>query len=222
MLKPHILTSPPGPQAKKIIEKVTIEGQEHLDAALSQGKGAVLMSAHFGSFILMYLRLALAGYKVNSIMRRMRDEDFEKYISHYRDNNGIRTIYAMPRKECVVESLKSLRKNETLVILFDQNYGEDGRVFVDFFGQPAATATGPVIFSQRANAPILPVFIIREKKDHYKIIIEPPVPLSAGPGGEEELTQNVSQLTKVIEEYIRRYPHEWGGWLHRRWKSKQA
>ena len=207
---------------KEILGKVTIEGKEHLDAALKKGHGVILLSAHFGNFILMYLRIALAGYKTNCIMRRVRDEQFEKYISDFRNENGIQTIYSLPHRQCVVNSLKRLRDNQILFILLDQNYGDDGGVFVDFFGRQAATATGPVVFSNRSGAPILPVFILSNGVNRYKIIIDPPVKLDADPGGESELTQNVAQLTKIIEKYIRLYPHEWGGWLHRRWKTKLA
>ena len=207
---------------KEILEKVTIEGKETLDAALKKGQGVIFLSAHFGNFILMYLRIALAGYKTNCIMRRVRDEQFEKYISNFRNENGIQTIYSLPHRQCVGNSLKRLRDNQILFILLDQNYGEDGRVFVDFFGQPAATATGPVVFSNRSGAPILPVFIVGNGVNRYKIMIDPPVKLAAIQGGQSEMVDNVAQLTKIIEKYIRRYPHEWGGWLHRRWKSKVA
>jgi KDO2-lipid IV(A) lauroyltransferase len=205
----------------KVIEKVTIEGQENLNAVLEQGHGAILLSAHFGNFILMYMRMALAGYKTNCIMRRMRDEQFEEYISDFRKKNGIGTIYSLPHRQCIGHSLKILRENQILFILLDQNYGEEGRVFVDFFGQPAATATGPVVFSGRSGAPILPVFIRHNGADHYKIVIDPPVKFESSPAtGEAEIVEKTAQLTKIIEEYIRRYPYEWGGWMHRRWKTK--
>ena len=207
---------------KEVLGKVTIEGKENLDAALKKGNGVILLSAHFGNFILMYLRIALAGYKTNCIMRRVRDEQFEKYISDFRNENGIQTIYSLPHRQCVGNSLKRLRDNQILFILLDQNYGEEGGVFVDFFGQPAATATGPVVFSNRSGAPILPVFIVGNGENRYKIIIDPPVKLEGTEDGKSELVNNVAQLTKIIEKYIRLYPHEWGGWLHRRWKTKLA
>jgi KDO2-lipid IV(A) lauroyltransferase len=208
---------------KKIMEKVTIEGKENLDEALNKGRGAILLSAHFGDFILMYLRVALAGYKTNCIMRRMKDAQFEEYISDYLNKNGVRKIYSLPHRQCVARSLKSLHDNQILFILLDQNYGEDGGVFVDFFGQPAATATGPVVFSQRSGAPILPVFIVRDgTAGRHKIIIDPPVKLEAAQDEQSGLTGNTAQLTKIIEGYIRSYPHEWGGWMHRRWKSKMV
>jgi KDO2-lipid IV(A) lauroyltransferase len=207
---------------KKNVEMVSIEGQENLDKALAAGHGAILLSAHFGNFILMYMRMVLAGYKVNCIMRRVRDEEFEKYISKFRNENGIQTIYSLPHRQCVVNSIKRLRDNEVLFILLDQNYGDVGGVYVDFFGQPAATATGPVVFSERTGAPILPIFILGNGKGRYKIKIEKPVEFDPSIKGEQAVLQNVAVLTKIIEGYIRRYPTEWVGWLHRRWKSKLA
>jgi Kdo2-lipid IVA lauroyltransferase/acyltransferase len=207
---------------QRVIDKVSIVGQEHLEEVLKQGKGAVLLSAHFGNFILMFLRMALAGYKTNVIMRRMKDKHFENYISAFRNENGMRTIYAQPRQECVEKSLKVLRDNQLLFILLDQNYGEEGGVYVDFFGRPAATATGPVIFSARARAPILPVFIVRDGADRYKIRIDPPVKFTEAQDSASRLVAQTAQLTKIIEDVIRRYPQEWGGWMHRRWKNQEA
>ena len=205
---------------EEIVEKVTIEGKENLDEALKKGQGAILLSAHFGNFPLMFGRMALAGYKTNCIMRRMRDGQFDKYVSNFSNENGVRAIYSLPHRQCLEHSLKSLRDNQILFILLDQNYGEAGGVFVDFFGHPAATATGPVIFSYRSGAPILPVFIVRDRVDQYKIIIDSPVMLEAIQNEQLGLVRNTAQLTKIIEGYIRRYPHEWVGWMHRRWKSK--
>lgn len=207
---------------KEIVKRVIFEGKENLDNALKQGHGVILLSAHFGNFILMYLRMALEGYKTNCIMRRMRDEDFEKYITELRNKGGIQTIYSLPHRQCIARSLKTLMNNQVLFMLLDQHYGEGGRVLVDFFGQPAATATGPVVFSNRSGAPILPVFMVQTGENRHKIIIDPPVKFDAVEGKEPDLAHSVGQLTKIIEKYIRLYPSEWGGWMHRRWKGATA
>ena len=119
----------------------------------------------------------------------------------------------------VTDSLKVLRDNEILFIPIDQNFGSDGGVFVNFFGQKAATATGPVVFANRTKAPIIPMFIIHEDEDRHKVIIEPPLVLEEGRDEKETLYINTSKLTNLIEHYIRLYPYEWA-WMHRRWKSK--
>ena len=207
---------------KKVIQNVTIEGKENLDQALARGQGAILLSAHFGNFGLMFLRIASAGYKTNCIMRRMRDEQMEQYVSDYSHQNGVVPIFALPHGQCVRDALSSLKANHVLFILLDQNYGEDGSVFVDFFGQAAATATGPVVISHRSGAPILPVFIVSAQGGQYKIIIDPPVEFQAASHEQAGVMHNTAQLTKIIEGYIRQYPCQWGGWMHRRWKTRPA
>jgi KDO2-lipid IV(A) lauroyltransferase len=198
-------------------QKVRIEGRAHLDKALSGGRGAILVSAHFGNFPLMLLHLAQEGYKTNAIIRRMRDQKMDEHLLKKRDTFGIITIYSTPRKACVDRSLKALRNNELLFIQLDQNFGTGG-IFVDFFGMKAATATGPAVFALRTGAPILPAFIIRGKDNKFKIVIEPAMHIKRE-HSDTVIKDTVQKLTNIIETYIRKYPAEWG-WIHRRWKSR--
>ena len=204
---------------KEIAQFVSVEGQEHLDQAVKQGRGVIAVTAHFGNFPLMMLYFAHQGYPTNAIIRPTRDKKLEKYLFRKRHKHGIKTVYAIPRKECVVNSIKALKNNEVLFIALDQNFGSDGGVFVDFFGQKAATAPGPVIFAKRTDAVILPMFIVRQSDHRHKIIIEPPFSLEMTGEEDQDIQINIGRITTLIEHYIRRYPYEWG-WMHRRWKSK--
>ncbi len=192
--------------------------RENLDRALAEGKGVIAVTAHFGNFPLMLLYLARLGYKTNAIIRPARDEVIEKTFQDTRTRLGLHTIYSYPRVECVKESLRVLRNKEILCIPLDQNFGTGG-VFVEFFGQKAATATGPVVFAARTGAVILPIFIARDADDRHKIMTEPHFAIETRATDEETTQYNVAKITGIIETYIRRYPHEWG-WMHRRWKSK--
>lgn len=200
-------------------QKVFFEGREHLDKALAQGKGVIAVTAHFGNFPLMMLYCARQGYPTSAIIRPARDEKLEQYLFRRRADCGVKTVYAVPRRECVANSLKSLANNEVLFIPLDQNFGSGSGVFVDFFGQKAATATGPVVFARRSKAPIVPMFIVRQKDGAHKVIVEPALELEAGSDEEETVAVNIAKITRLIETYIRRYPYEWG-WMHRRWKSR--
>ncbi|MDP3142616.1 MAG: lysophospholipid acyltransferase family protein [Candidatus Omnitrophota bacterium] len=203
-----------------IKKKARIVGKEHLLKAFKEGRGAIGVSAHFGNFPLLLARLVQEGIKTNAIIRYSRDEKIEKYFEAKRREFGLNTIYSTPRTTCVTNSIKALRNNELLFIPIDQNFGTAG-VFVDFFGRQAATATGPVIFAQRTGAPIVPMFIVREKDDTHRIIIEPPMYIEKKEDNAATIQHNISRITKIIEEYIRKYPQEWG-WIHRRWKSKPS
>jgi len=204
----------------KILNDVTIEGLEYLEDSIRAGNGAIMMSAHFGNFVLMLTRMVIAGYETNCITKRTRDAQFERYITKLRDHRGFKAIYALPRKRCIIESIKALRRNNLLFILFDQNFGSDGQVFVDFLGLKAATATGPVVLAQRTGAPIHPIFIISEGKQKFKIKILKPVAMKFEDGGRRELINHVAKLTGIIEDFVLKYPSQWGGWFHKRWKTK--
>jgi len=199
-------------------KRISLSGKENLERALSNGRGVILVSAHFGNFPLLLARLALDGYKTSGIMKPMHDTRVEKMFLEKRKKYNVKTIYSQPRSVCVNETVRVLRDNEIVFIPIDQNFGSGG-VFVDFFGRKAATATGPVVFAQRTGAALVPCFIIRQPDDSHMIVFEPAIPLREGKDSQETILINIQRLTSVIEAYIRRYPAEWG-WIHRRWKSK--
>ncbi|MFA4842688.1 MAG: lysophospholipid acyltransferase family protein [Candidatus Omnitrophota bacterium] len=201
-------------------ERVQLFGKEYIDRALAQGKGVILVSAHFGNFPLMLSRLALEGYNIAGIMRPMRDSRVERFFLNKRIRLNVKTVYAQPRKACVEESIRVLRNNALLFIPIDQHFGTGG-VFVDFFGKKAATATGPVVLARRTQAKLIPCFILRQRDDTHKIIFEPSLELKDAETDEKTTLINIQRLTDIIESYIRRYPAEWG-WMHRRWKTKPS
>ncbi len=206
---------------EKTKDVFSVEGQEHLDNALAQGKGVVAVTAHFGNFPLMMLYCATMGYNVSTILRPVRDKKLESFLSRKRRETNMGGIYAVPRRKCITDSLKKLRDNGILFIPLDQNHGDRGGVYVDFFGKKAATATGPVVYAKRTGALIVPMFVVREGKDRHKIYIEPPMELEEKEGEDQTVIYNTAKITKIIESYIRRFPHEWG-WMHKRWKSKPS
>ena len=197
---------------------VTLENKHILDEAFSKSRGVILVSGHFGNFPLMMLRLSLEGYQVAGIMRQMRDQRVERIFARLRNELGIKAIYSQPRKACVDTTIRSLKNNEIVCIQLDQNFGTGG-VFVDFFNQRAATATGPVVFSLRTKAALLPCFIVRQNDDTHKIIFESEFDLKQEVNFDRTVLFNIQRLTAIVEYYIRRYPAQWG-WIHRRWKTR--
>ncbi|MEI7998710.1 MAG: lysophospholipid acyltransferase family protein [Candidatus Omnitrophota bacterium] len=206
---------------KMITEKMTFQGKsrENLDAALKDGKGVIAVTAHFGNFSLMFACLAQMGYKTSAIMRPSRDEKLEKPLLDLRNKIGLKTIHSAPKLACVSQTLRTLRDNEIVIIPLDQNHGSKAGVFVEFFGRPSGTASGPVIFAMRTGSPILPIFTVRTGQDTHEIIVEPHFYLETKATDEETVQYNIQKITIIIERYIRKYPQEWG-WMHRRWKSQ--
>ena len=65
----------------KDLSKITlVENEDSLKEALKLGRGVIAVSAHFGNFPLMFVSLVQKGYKVNVVIRGMRDENFGKFM----------------------------------------------------------------------------------------------------------------------------------------------
>ncbi|MCM8774018.1 MAG: lysophospholipid acyltransferase family protein [Candidatus Omnitrophica bacterium] len=205
----------------KALENIRIEGENYLKEALSLGKGVIGLTAHLGNFPLMSMKLAYLGYVVNVMARPMRDEKVGDYLHNLRTNAKVKTILSYPRKECVNQTLRVLRNNEIVIIQMDQNFGTGG-VWVKFFNRLAATPVGPIVFSLRTGAVILPMYIRREGLGRHCIKIFSPFNMEIKDDKDETILVNAIRITKLIENWIVGAPWEWGGWIHRRWKSEPS
>ena len=206
------------PAAPPLIkELVTVHGLEYLDAALSKGKGVVAVSAHMGNFSLIGPRLIMENYPFSLVLRDPRDEILAKLLRDLRNNVGIESIPVHPRRECIAKSLACLKQNGILFLQIDQNASSED-LWVDFFGWQVPTFKGPVVFSMRTGAPLIPMFIVRDSSGQHQLMINPPFTLKRTDNQEDDILHNTSSLTKLIEEYIEKYPTQWW-WFHRRWKK---
>jgi KDO2-lipid IV(A) lauroyltransferase len=93
-------------------------------------------------------------------------------------------------------------------------------VFVDFFGIQACTASGLARIALRTDAAVVPGFTIwDEALGKYRLRFDPALELIRTGDLEADLVANTQMFTKVIEDYVRKYPEQWL-WVHRRWKTR--
>lgn len=199
---------------------VHLEGEDNLKKTLELGQGVIAVSAHLGNFPLMFVFLTQKGYKVNVIIRRMRDKDFSKFIYQLCDKWGIRMIETSPGKQFLRESLAALKRNELLFIMLDEIVDREKGVKVKFLNREVGRAKGPILFLERTSSPILPMFILQDDQKHLKIFIEQPFEIEKGGSAEENMAKNITGLSKIIESFVIRNPFQWGGWLNRKWASR--
>jgi len=201
---------------ERILAKIRIEGREHLDAALAQGKGAIALGAHLGSFTLLGTRLAVEGYPFNVILNESNFPRLMKRIREYSRRVGQKSFSPKPASTSVKKSMNCLRRNEILYLVADQQQRRGG-IPVSFFGQTAYTPPGPAIFSLKTGAPILPMYVLREKGIPKTLFIENPLEIKRTFNERKDTELLTAQFTKTIEKIVRRYPSQWA-WLNRRWK----
>jgi len=199
-------------------EKFVLEGEENLKRALFQRKGVIGLCAHFGNFTLMGIGLTSRGYPYALIVRPADESRVEGYFQKWRDKLGYDSIPAFPRSTAVRRSLGALHHNKILALFADQNKAKGG-VFVDFFGRPAGTVVGPAVMALKTGAPVVPIFNVRQGVNKHKVIIGPPVEFEISGNQDKDILSVTAKITKVIEEFVRRYHTHWW-WFHNRWKAK--
>ncbi|MBN2031469.1 lysophospholipid acyltransferase family protein [bacterium] len=196
-----------------VLSLFSVKGIEHIDWALKQGKGGVLIAGHYGNWELMGAYLAQLGYPTYFLVGEQHNKLVDHMMNHYRIIMGIRIIHMGVAVRGVI---KALRHNEFVALLSDQNGGPEG-VFVDFFGRPASTPQGPAIFALKTGAPVLFSYPVRFPHGKQRIYCEC-LHFDHLHGVSPENVHEVTQAyTRLLEKAIRAHPDHWF-WMHRRWK----
>ncbi len=200
---------------ERLLLTIEIRGKEHLDSALAQRKGVIALGSHLGPFTLVGARLSLEGYRFNLIINEGNFPRVWKRLGDRQRRLGQNPFPLKPVTSSFKKSLTCLRQNEILYIIADERQRRGG-IPVLFFGQPAYTAPGPATFSLRTGAPILPMFMVREKGIPRTLFIGSPIEIERTDDEKRDTELLTAKFTKAIEDTIRQYPGQWP-WLNRRW-----
>jgi KDO2-lipid IV(A) lauroyltransferase len=202
---------------ENVDQVVIYDGLENYDKAYARGKGVLFVTAHFGGWELSAFAHSLHGHWLNVVMRPMDNPYLDRLLQSYRTMHGNKVV---PKDDFVRGLLAAMKAGETVGILMDTNMTPPQGVFVDFFGIPACTASGLARIALRTDAAVVPGFTIwDESLGKYRLRFDPAIELVRTGDLEADIITNTQTFTKVIEEYVRKYPDQWL-WVHRRWKTR--
>jgi len=184
---------------------VKIEGQEYFDQAFALQKGIIGMTAHLGNWELCGAVASVLGYPLDVVVLSHRHRLVDDFFTRKRAEKGIRVI---PIKSSIKEFISVLRNNRMLVLAGDRNFSKGG-IEVNFFGKSARMPVGMATLALRLKSPVIPGFLIREKDNSFRFIIEKPIAYKASGNLDTDLKNFTRQCLEVIEKYVRKYPEQW-------------
>lgn len=193
---------------KSIVE---IEGREHLDAALDEGAGVILLTGHFTSLEIGARLLALF-MPVQVMYRTQRNELFDSYLFTRRNSYFVNTISRKDTRKMI----KGIRDKIPTWYAPDQDFRRERNVFAPFMGIDTATITASSRLAQSSGAVMLPYYPER-KKDGSGYILHIDAALQNFPSEDE--FEDASLINRSIEKYVRRFPENYM-WIHRRFKTR--
>ncbi|MBK9385016.1 MAG: lysophospholipid acyltransferase family protein [Planctomycetes bacterium] len=182
---------------------------------LARGKGLIVVTPHFGDFELMPAWFKhFLGAHGGVVGKRNVNPWFDAEMVAMRARHGVETIYQdeSPRK-----LLRILSSGGVVGILPDQDIVRLPGIFVDFFGRPAWTATGPAHLSMLAEAPLVPAYLEWNGARYRLRLGEPLFPDRSAPR-DEEIQRLTTGWTRSFEAAIAARPDHWI-WFHARWRT---
>ncbi|WP_110602968.1 MULTISPECIES: LpxL/LpxP family Kdo(2)-lipid IV(A) lauroyl/palmitoleoyl acyltransferase [Salinicola] len=191
--------------------RVTFRGTEHMERAMAQGKGALIIGIHFSTLDLGGALHSLF-FPADVVYRPHDNPVFEDFMTRAR-----RGIFgaAIDRHDLrgVVRRIKS---GHAVWYSPDQDFGREASVFAPFFGVPAASIKLTAKIARMTGAPVMPLMFHRNP-DNRTYTLEYLPPLKDFPSGDD--VADAAQVNAFIEQAIRRHPEQYL-WLHRRFKTR--
>jgi len=184
----------------------TIPGREALRRSLRPGQGTIILSAHLGNWELGAILMRRMGFPFDVVALPHRDRPVNRFFDRQRARCGVEVVPLSPR--ATSRCLSLLRQGHLLGMLADRDFGDTGMT-VSFFGEQIVVPRGLAVLSLRSQAPVLPVFVIREGPWRFRVHIEPPIMPPRATGNAERVRILTQQYLAVLERWIRRFPTQW-------------
>lgn len=198
---------------EKIKQRVSIHGLEHLEDAQANGKGVILLSAHFTSFEFFFPALAPHCGRLAGMYKQQRNPAMNEIMTAGRGRN-FDHLFA---KDNVRDMIRELRHNAVVWYASDQSYAGSHSTLLPFFGVPAMTNTAISRIAQLTGATVLPYFCRRLAGNPLRYEATIGSPIANFPSNDPKA--DALAFTTLLEQYILECPEQYW-WIHQRFKGR--
>ncbi|WP_414040512.1 lysophospholipid acyltransferase family protein [Acidithiobacillus sp. M4-SHS-6] len=200
----------PLPRALGLIREVV--GVEAVDAALAQGRGVILFTAHLGAWEAA-VQFIGQRWPVTVLYMETRNPVLNQLMAAGRGRSGARLT---AKEEGIRPLLQTLRRQQVVGILPDQNVDPREGDYAPFFGRPACTTPLLGRLAQRRQSPVFGLFAYRLPGGQGFRLEFVPMPENFPT---DEAVADATAMNVVLESAIRKAPEQYW-WVHRRFKDQ--
>ena len=184
----------------ELIARMSIDGRDHLEAALRRGRGAIMAVPHMGSWDMAGSYAGAVGYRIAAVAERFPGS-LNDAVTRTRQRFGL-SVITMGRA-AVRGITDALGRNSIVALLCDLEQGPG--VSVTFFGRRAVVPGGPAAIAIKTGAALLPACQFAVSPSRHHIHLDPALVVAEGET-KEALMQRVIDR---FEEFIKERPDQW-------------
>jgi KDO2-lipid IV(A) lauroyltransferase len=186
-----------------------IEGLEHLDAAMAEGRGVILLTAHAGNYELGGILLRARNLKVHVVYKPDRFEAVERLRKRMRALSGVQGIPVDGVGFSTLPLVKLLREGALVGMQGDRDFSLNG-VPMPFFGREVPFPRGPWELAAMTGAPILTGFFFTDENRRFHAHFGEPIHITADRGERmAAIDAGMRRFVADLEALIRHYPSQW-------------
>ena len=198
-----------------------VVGSESIDKALESGRGAILLTGHFGYSKLITPILRSMGYPATTVVAKSiasieREERIDRWLSlgKLRKNLLQPLLVDSFERECIAAQLDvrpilhALSSNK-LVLLAGDGLKAAEFAQLPFLGGTYPFAKGHMKIALMTGATVLPAFALEGDQDSW-VVVRIGAPLALDPN--ESVEANLASFAKLLDEQVRSRPHLWYRW----------
>ncbi len=185
-----------------------IEGEDVLQKALANGRGAILLLAHLGNWEIGGNMLRAMNYPIAIAAMAHNTTATNVLVNRLRYDKGIKIFHVDRSLFSGIDILHYLRNNGIVAISGDKDFFNNGRP-VTYFGKTVSFPLGPVVMAMNSGADLIPAFVLKQPDGKYFGVLEEAIPLDLEGDRYEVIDKNLAKTARVFEKYIRAYPDQW-------------
>ncbi len=201
-----------GRDRKRVAGLVAIEGLPLLEQALSEGRGAILVTAHLGAWALYVTALVARGIPAALLVGRQHNPHVDRFILAI---PGEAVRFISKGRTAPREILRALQQGCAVVMVADQDAGPRG-IFAPFFGRVVSTLPLPAGLVARYRTPLFLMVGWRVEGGRHRLILQQ-LPQPQGKTEEERRLEVAACCNSALEQAIRAHPEQYF-WYHRRFR----
>lgn len=193
----------------KIQQNISIHNAHHLNNALEEKQGIILLAAHFMPLMLGG-RILLLKHPIANIYRPQNNALFNKIMCENLTKHGALMVKAKNMRAII----KSIKSGLPIWYAPDQDLGEKNSVFAPFFNIQTATLTITARLAKIPNTVVIPYSFVRTENG-WRMDFD--APLSDYPTN--NALKDATTTNQILQTQILKTPEQYL-WIHRRFKTR--
>lgn len=191
-----------------------LEGEEKFLALKESGGGAIILTAHMGSYDVAAAFFAERfGRRVNAVRspeREAETQEFHEAQRRAQESDAFAVRYNRPGEMLGIELAKALSAGEIVAIQGDRILFEVSPMATEMAGHQFRVPKGPFALALATGAKIHPLFILRTGRRRYRVRFGDPVTCDRAAGGRDAAIRGAAKAwADELGTVAREFWYQW-------------